>query len=357
MSKDSDKLFHFVLYAITAVLSVYVLVVAKSILMPLVVSIIVAYLISALSKTFKELPVIGPKIPKWLAFPLSLLAVALVIGVLVNLIVTNVEQVIDRAPQYQKSLNTLLVRVSELLGIGEIPSLAQMLEEVNVRAAINFILDPLTAVASNIFIIIFYVSFLLLERATIRKKIEALVRDPVREKNIAMTLDEIEHKIRKYISIKIFISLITAGFSYLVMAYLGIDFAAFWAVLLFLLNFIPYVGSIIAVAFPVLLTLLQFGSFTIFFVSLGLLVTVQMIASNVIEPKVMGQSLNLSPLMILLALAAWGSIWGILGMIICVPIMVIAMIVFAQFDQTRAWAIVMSQDGQIDGGEALSGQA
>ena len=344
----SDKLFQFVLYSVTAVIAVYVLVVAKAILLPLVISIVIAYLILALGESFGDLPVVGKHIPKWLAFGLALLSVVVTLIFLLNLIIDNVEQVIAKSPDYQKSLSSLLEQVAALLRLESIPTIAQLIAMVDMPAMFRMTLDPLRSVAGNVFLIIFYVSFILLERATIRQKMSALFSDPDGYENFEETITEIEQKIRKYVGIKIFVSVLTAGFSYIVMAYLEIDFAAFWAVLIFLMNFIPYVGSIIAVAFPVVLTLLQFNSFEKFLLALGLLVGVQVVVANVIEPKVMGESLNLSPLMILLALAAWGSIWGIVGMIICIPMMVIAMIVFAQFPNTRGLAILMSQTGKID---------
>lgn len=348
MPDTSDKLFQFVLYSVTAVIAVYVLVVGKAILLPLVISIVIAYLIIALGETFNELPMIGKRIPKWLAFSLALLSVAAAMIFLLNLIIDNVEQVVAKTPEYEASLSALIERGAGILGLESIPTIAQLIERIDVAAMARLTLDPLRTVTGNVFLIIFYVSFLLLERTTIRRKMNALFSDEKSVRNFENTVTEIEHKIRKYVGIKIFVSFLTAGFSYIVMAALGIDFAAFWAVLIFLMNFIPYVGSIIAVAFPVILTLLQFSSFEIFLLALALLVGVQVLVANVVEPRIMGESLNLSPLMILLALAAWGSIWGIVGMIICIPIMVIAMIVFAQFPSTKGIAIMMSQTGEIE---------
>ena len=344
----SDRLFRFVLYSVVAVIAVYVLVVAKSILLPLVIAIVIAYLILALSESFGDIPVIGDRIPKWLAFVLALLSVAVAMTFLLNLIINNVEQVIAKSPEYEKSLTALIEQVAVILRLESIPTIAQLVENIDMAAMFRLTLDPLRSVAGNVFLIIFYVSFLLLERATIQQKMSALISDQAGLKNFENTISQIEHKIRKYVGIKIFVSFLTAGFSYIVMAYIGIDFAAFWAVLIFLMNFIPYVGSIIAVTFPVVLTLLQFNSFQTFLLALGLLVGVQVLVANVVEPRVMGESLNLSPLMILLALAAWGSIWGIVGMIICIPMMVIAMIVFSQFPNTKGIAILMSQSGEIE---------
>jgi len=135
--------------------------------------------------------------------------------------------------------------------------------------------------------------------------------------------------------------------SYIFMKVVGVDFAEFWAVLIFLLNFIPTIGSIVATIFPSLITLVQFESYTPFFVVLGGVTAIQVCVGNILEPRLMGNSLNLSPLVILLNLSLWGLIWGIPGMFLCVPFLVISAIVFSHVPQTRSIAILLSRDGQI----------
>ncbi len=115
-----------------------------------------------------------------------------------------------------------------------------------------------------------------------------------------------------------------------------------------MLNYIPTIGSLIGVVFPALLTLVQFaalGPFLVVTIGLGL---TQFVFGNVLEPRMMGKSLNLSPLIVIVSLAVWGSIWGVTGMFLCVPITVVMMIVLAGFPQTRPIAILLSATGRID---------
>lgn len=129
---------------------------------------------------------------------------------------------------------------------------------------------------------------------------------------------------------------------------IGVDFAIFWAFLIFLLNYIPTIGSLIATAFPAVLTLVQFETFTPFIIVLVAITGIQMVVGNFIEPKMMGNSLKISSLVVLLSLAFWGAIWGVTGMFLCVPITVILMIIFAQFPTSRPIAILLSDDGDIN---------
>jgi len=135
-----------------------------------------------------------------------------------------------------------------------------------------------------------------------------------------------------------------------VLHFVGVDFASFWAVLIFLLNFIPTIGSIIATAFPSVLTLVQFDTLGPFVITITILSAIQFCIGSLVEPKLMGNRLNLSPIVILLSLGLWGSIWGIPGMFLCVPITVILMIVCSYFPDTRPIAVLLSGNGKVGNG-------
>jgi predicted PurR-regulated permease PerM len=150
-----------------------------------------------------------------------------------------------------------------------------------------------------------------------------------------------------YLGIKTLLSIITATASWVIMKWVGLDFAEFWALLIFFLNFIPNIGAIVATAFPMLLALIQFDNWFPFAVITTGIVSIQFVVGNLIEPRFLSKSLNLSPLVILIALALWGAIWGVLGMFLSVPITVMMMIVFAHFEKTRPIAILLSKDGCI----------
>ena len=143
------------------------------------------------------------------------------------------------------------------------------------------------------------------------------------------------------------LAIVTSSLAYAVMRWVGVDFAGFWAVMVFFLYYIPTVGSILAIVAPALLTLVQFDHLTPFLIVLIVIGTIQIVTANVIEPAIMGRSLNLSPLVVILSLMVWGTMWGVVGMFLCVPIMVVLLIVLAHFETTRPVAILLSADGRI----------
>ena len=135
--------------------------------------------------------------------------------------------------------------------------------------------------------------------------------------------------------------------SFVIMLLLGVEFALLWAVLIGLFNYIPYIGSIIGVLFPVLLSLAQFGSLGPAVAALAGLMGAQLFAAYVLEPRMLGKSVNLSPFMVLVSLAFWTTLWGTVGAILAVPLTAVAIIVMAEISETRPAAVMLSEDGKV----------
>ena len=168
-----------------------------------------------------------------------------------------------------------------------------------------------------------------------------------KQDKISTVIEEIEASITNYLGLKTIVSLCTGLLSYIVLLFIGIDAPIFWAFLITLLNYIPTVGSLIATVFPATYCLLQFGEVYPFVLVLVLVGTIQVLIGNILEPRLMGNSLNISSLATLIALSVWGSIWGITGMFLSVPISVILIIILSQFPSTKPVAIMLSDKGVI----------
>lgn len=332
-----------------AALTLYLLVVGQSILVPLVLAIFITYLLKALAHGLERIEIKGKHMPSSLALTGSILLLIIFVTLLVQLVAGNVNAIVEAAPAYQEKLQALFTELRGKLELwfGTTLTITALNDGIDFQAAVLRVVGALQSIASNTFQIVLYVAFLLLESRTIDLKIKAFASTAEREKAIKSTLSAIGRNIEMYIWIKTAMSLLVGGLSYIILLIAGVDFAAFWALLIFILNYIPYIGSIVAVAFPVVLSILQFGSPGLTGLVLAGLMGAQVVVGNVVEPRVTGKSLNLSPVIIVLALSVWGSIWGVTGMILSVPIMVMAMIVLAQFPRTKALAVLMSQSGEI----------
>ncbi len=354
MPQANTTLINFFFALALAALVTYILILGQRILVPVVIAFLIAYFITAISDGLKSISIFGIPIFKPFSLLMAILIVSGALYLLGNVIIDNATLVAKNASSYQENLDLRLEEIGVLLRIDDFPTFTELLQRLgalNIGTIMQAIVSPLTVIAGNAAAIMVYTAFLLWERRTLPIKIATFARDHKQQEAIERTLKIIGERIRRYLAIKTLASSLVSSMSYVAMIIIGIDFALFWAVLAFFLNFIPYIGSIIAVAFPITLTLVQpdiSDPLTTFLIALISLAAIQQLVGSLIEPRWMGTTLNLSPLFILLSLAIWSSIWGVVGMIISIPIMVIATIIFSQFEGTRVLAVIMSQSGRVD---------
>ena len=336
---------------IVVFLSFYLLHIGQALLLPLVIAGAIAYLINILTHTICMLRIRGVSIPHFVAMILAIVVILTSLGLIIQLITLNIASVIDVTPNYQKKLvpliENIIKRGYQFFGTEETPNIQQIFGKIDFGGYLQDFAGTVRSLVSRTGIIIVYLIFLLIEQRTFSNKIKALVSNPEHLEDVFSLFERIRSDIRTYIGIKVLTSMATALLSYLVLHFVGVDFASFWAVLIFLLNFIPTIGSIIATAFPSILTLVQFDTLSPFIVTASVLTGIQFCVGSLLEPRFMGKQLNLSPIVILLSLGLWGSIWGIPGMFLCVPITVIIVIICSYFPETRPLAIMLSGDGEL----------
>ena len=329
-------------------LTIVGLVYGKALLVPFALAVMVWFLLNALAKFIERITFKKWIFPNWLSLSIALLTMLGLLAIVIEMISRNIGEVINTAPIYQKNIEALFKTFLQTFGLSNLPSMMELAKQVDVTSALSKLAGSLTVIAGNTGIILIYVIFLLLEQRSLESKLNSLFKEPDRRKKVHEILTEIQRDIEAYIAIKTLLSVVTGLMSYIILIFLGVDYSEFWAFLIFLLNYIPTVGSLIATIFPALLALIQFESFTYFLVVFISIAVIQFVIGNIIEPRLMGRSLNLSALVVLFSLALWGSIWGVVGMFLCVPITVILMIIFSNFEKTRPIAILLSSNGKID---------
>lgn len=211
------------------------------------------------------------------------------------------------------------------------------------------IFGPVSGLIATTSVILLYTAFLLVETSTFEQKMHALARDSETYARWRTITDTITKRVGTYLRIKTFTSALTGILGYAILKAFSVDFAEFWGLLLFLFNYIPIIGSFIATILPIFVALVQpgIGLGSTALVSL-LLISVQQGVGSFIEPRLMGNTLNLSPLVILISLAFFGSIWGVTGALLSVPLVSIIGILLASFESSRWLAVILSRDGRID---------
>ena len=167
-----------------------------------------------------------------------------------------------------------------------------------------------------------------------------------KETKLANTFKAITEQIQRYIILKIAINLAAGIIVWIFLSILGVEFPFIWGLFTFLFNFIPTIGSAIALVLPVVMTLLEFGSVTFAAIVALILIAIQTLFFNVLEPNLIGKRLNLNPLLILLSVLIWGYIWGIVGMLLSVPLTAIIKIIISNSDSENLIFIsdLMSQE-------------
>ncbi|MBO6782565.1 MAG: AI-2E family transporter [Alphaproteobacteria bacterium] len=334
--------------AVVAALTIFFLVQGRDLLIPITIAIVIWYLLNALADFFDRIPRIGERLPHWLTLVGAVIIVLILVALVAELISDNLSQVAAAAPAYQANFEKLVESASRMAGFEEPPDITRIVEEINVRALIAGLAATVAAFAGSFGIVLVYVLFLLIEQGSFSKKLNALFPDPQKRSDVSDLLHRMQDQIKSYVAIKTLASIMTGLISYAILAVVGVDFAAFWGFVIFLLNYIPTIGSLLGILLPTLLAVVQFASpAPVLAVLVGGGLT-QFVIGNIVEPKLMGNSLNISPLVVLISLAVWGSIWGLAGMFLSVPLTMIAMIVFSYFRTTRPIAIILSGDGDIE---------
>ncbi len=328
-------------------LTVYILSSASSFFIPLVISLVGSYLIITLAEGIRKHKIFGWHIPTVLAFIISLMVLGLGGYFIFFIIEKNVYELIQRAPMYQERFNGLLNKLSTEYQLN-LADVSNFIKNYDLTEILKEVLVVITQIVGNMGIIVVYILFILIEYGFYESKIKALFPDPEHLKKARKITNGISNQIQSYLRIKTWISLLTGVLCYIVLKIVGVDFAEFWGLLIFLLNFIPTLGAIVATIFPCLVAFVQFESLVPFIIVTSVLTSIHMILGNIVEPRIMGSQFNLSPLVILLSLIIWGKIWGVIGVFLCVPLLMIIKIILGNFVITRPIAVLLSQNGRVE---------
>lgn len=322
------------------------MIVGKSFLLPIILAVISVYILVAATEALRRTP-LTRKLPEWALRMLVLIGFLIIVVWFGSVMVSTASQVNERLPEYQDNLTGLYHEVTGMLGFDASPDLQEVFK--NVRESLplgevaGMILGSISSAAGLIFMVTIYAMFLMGERGGFAHKI-AVALPGDRSKRAGKIISDINSSISSYIAVKTLVNATLGAISFCVMWVIGVDFALFWAILIGVLNYIPYVGSWLGVIFPVLLSMAQFGSVEKTLLVAALLTGAQLWVGNSLEPRMVGQRVNMSPFIVLVALALWSSVWGIAGAILAIPLTSIIAIIMGSFKSTRPFTVLIAQD-------------
>lgn len=317
------------LMVLAGVAIAYILIYTRAVMIPFVLAIFIVSLVSPIL----DFQVIRLKFPRTIAVIVTFLVVVIIIVLLCFLIVDAIQTLVATAGRYSDSFANLAEQV-----VWRMKEWGIDLKQDKIVADVRNKIPQLVAnavgtvvgIVSSFFFVLIFVMFLLAGRNPYA------VRSGVRA--------DIDKNIRWYVVIKIVISTLTGFLVWAALSAIGLELAGVFGMLAFLLNFIPSIGSIISTLLPIPIAVAQFQSPWPIVLVVAVPGTIQMIIGNVLEPKVMGEELNLHPVTVLLALSFWGLLWGIVGMFLACPIMAVIRIVLMQFDTLKPIGKLLAGD-------------
>jgi AI-2 transport protein TqsA len=266
----------------------WVLFIGKGVFVPIVFSVLVVYVIIGLARMLVRLPFVGRFLPPQIGYPVSALAIALALAGIASLVAGSIGNVSALAPQYAASLLNAIQSMAERLGVELAPTWATLrqdvLAQINTQRLIGSTVVSVSAIVSTLIVVLLYVAFLLIEQRTFSTKIARISTDPQNVRQIQGIVTQINARIGTYLALKTLVSVIQGLVSWAVLEFVGVEFAAFWAVLIGMLNYVPYLGSVLGVLFPVAFATMQFADFGIALVVLASLSAAQFVIGFFLDP-------------------------------------------------------------------------
>lgn len=330
----------------------FVLYQIRSIILPFALALFISYVLNPVIQFFED-----RKVPTFLAILLALVVTFLVLNLFGVLVYSSIKSFAAEFPQYEQRLSHIFYNTLSFFNIprdafdtqaggGDKIKWLDSIRSLSLQRIVLNTLGSMLNFMSNTLLVLLFLLFIFIGRNQVALKINIAFEYDTANR-IAGILKNINKQIQKYLIAKGLISLATGLLYFVILLIFDVKFAIIWAILAFLLNFIPNIGSIIATLLPLTIAFIQFESVASVLWLLLLLVGVQFVMGNLIDPKVVGQSLNLSPLVVLFSLMFWGWLWGIIGMFLAVPISVVIKIIFENIDSLRFISVMMSAPQKV----------
>jgi AI-2 transport protein TqsA len=325
----------------------WLLSIGRGLLMPIVVAVLAVYIITSASSAmarYRATRWMPPIVRK----AILLLGFTLILTGFNGVVIVTVRDLVAQAPVYQDNLERLVTSGMRTLGIAGNPDWqtiqAVTIGRIDMQALLGGVAGSVGALAGIVVLVVVYAVFLFAEAAGFPHKLSVALPDRVQAARTMEVIQSINTRIGEYLAIKTLINVIIGTISYVILWLFGVDHALFWALMIGVLNYIPYFGSLIAVVFPVMMSVVQFGSVQLTLALAVLLTAAQMFVGNYLEPRMIGRKVNMSPFVVVVALSFWTAFWGIPGAVLAVPLTSMLAIILAAFTPTRPFAVLLAQD-------------
>jgi predicted PurR-regulated permease PerM len=315
----------------------------RSILIPFVVAVVLTVLVGALVRFIQNR---WARAPFWAVSIVAGLVVIVSASAGIFIIAQGAANIVAQGPALVARLDQILIDLSLSMHLKEPLRVSTLVGKISIAEVAGFILEQLQGLFTGLLLMIVYFGFLLAGRRRIRKKIQLAAGSSRRSAAIINVVQRITTDIETYVWVQTVTGIMLTLSATIVMLAVGLDNVLFWSVLFFLLTFIPNIGVAIGGIAPALFALIQFPTLWQGLTILGVTQVVATIVGNLVYPRMQAETQNIDPVVTLLSLALWTLLWGLAGSFLAVPMTLIGMMIFAQFDSTRWVAAMLSNDGK-----------
>lgn len=314
----------------------------RDIVVPLFVALILLALLDGLGRMLAKL---WPTAPRWLLLFVTSAVVLALLGACVAAIGYGAAQFVADAPALVDRLDNAVNELAAVLQIADPPRLAEFVSADAVMSVVRPAVSGLGDLLAATTLVVLFLGFLLASRPMFARKLDIVAKEPARAHRFRKILGRIAQGAGDYMWVQTVTGAIYAVACGIGFAIIGLDNVLFWTVLIFLLSYIPVLGAAIASIAPALFALVQFPTY---WQAIAVFAVVQVFASlvgNVLLPKMQADKQNIDPTISIISIALWTMLWGMPGAFLAIPLTVMLMVVFDQFEETRWAAVLISNDG------------
>lgn len=314
----------------------------SEILTPLALGMFLAVMIDGFARVLEHRL---PGVSRRAALPLAVVLSVAIFGGSAFFIAENATNFAGQLIAYAPKLNRLIAQAASLVGIHAPVSIGTIAQQLDPTKYLGVVAKALQNFTSTAGFVLIYAGFIIASQRTFERKMVALFRTREERQEAVAAFLRIRDGVEQYLWVQTITGAMIAVASFVAMVAVGLNDAAFWAFVIFVIAYIPVIGGFIAIVAPPVFALLQFDTLWQAIVLFGVLNGIGVVVGNFIYPRMQGRSLNIDPVVVLLALAFWGAIWGIAGAFLSTPLTVMIMVILAQFEGTRWIAVLLSADG------------
>lgn len=315
----------------------------SSILVPLVIAFVLVVLVDALTVFINGQ---WPRAPGWVVSAATGLVVILLAAGGMFVLAQGAAQVVQEGPALLARIDALVQQAGQSFGLDRPLHLQALVGSVSIPQIAGYILQALQGIAGAILLIVIYFGFMVAGRRRMGRKVDVIAGTSDRRTQIKDIIEHITADIRTYLWVQAVTGVMLAAAAAAVMLIVGLDNVPFWTIIFFLLTFIPNIGVTVGSVAPALFALLQFESVWPAVAIFAVIQVVAVVVGNLIYPKMQADTQNIDPVTTIVALSLWTFLWGIPGAFLAVPMTLMLMMAFAQFESTRWVAAALSNDGK-----------